>query len=150
MAHCRPPGGDHRRVLDEVPDARRRAGRRHRATPAAPGSRSSASRQDAVARPPLSDRTGTGPAASTPDFAWPDFDRWQAAFAAVGFFPPRWKGLERPPLAHSPETEAYRLRKLALFCEWRDMVANRPAVRAHYARQGIRTRVERQEPRPSC
>lgn len=87
---------------------------------------------------------------TTPDFSWPDFDRWQAAFIAAGSFPPGWEGLQHPPPAHTPEVEAYRTRKLALFHEWLDMLAQRPMVRAHYARQGIRVRVERQDQRPSC
>jgi hypothetical protein len=101
-----------------------------------------------VAPPPLID--GTSMASTRHDFSWPDFDRWQAAFAAAGCFPPRWEGLERTPPAHSPEAEEYRLRKFVLFHEWLDMLAQRPVVRAHYARQGIRARVERQDRRPSC
>jgi len=84
------------------------------------------------------------------DLPWPDFDRWQAAFAAAGLFPPGWEGLERAPLLHSPEAEAYRQRKFVLFREWLDMLANRQVVRAHYARQGLRVRVERQDRQPSC
>ena len=92
----------------------------------------------------------TASTATTPDFSWPDFDRWQAAFTAAGFFPPRWEGLEQAPPSCTPEAEAYRLRKLVLFQEWRDMLARQPRVRAHYARQGIRVRVERQDRYPSC
>ena len=91
--------------------------------------------------------------ASTPDFAWPDFDRWQAAFAAAHSFPARWEGLHRAPPAHTPEAQAYRLRKLDLLAEWLDMLAHRSTVRAHFARQGIRARVVRQEtslPCPAC
>jgi hypothetical protein len=84
------------------------------------------------------------------DFPWPDFDRWQAAYAAAGRFPPRWEGLEHAPPAHTPEAEAYQLRKFVLFQEWLDMVAQRSVIRAHYARKGIRARVERQDQRPSC
>ena len=87
---------------------------------------------------------------TTRDFDWPDFDRWQATFAAAGVFPPRWEGLEHEPPAHTPEAEAYRLRKSHLFQEWLDMLAQRPAILAHYARQGIRARVERQDQRSSC
>src|SRR5262245_8294815 len=86
----------------------------------------------------------------TPDFDWPDFDRWQAVFAATGFFPPRWDGLEHVPPAHAPEAAAYQLRKLVLFQEWLEMLTQRPSVWAHYARRGIRARVERQDRRPSC
>ena len=88
--------------------------------------------------------------ATTPDFSWPDFDRWQAAFTAAGFFPSRWEGLEHAPPAYATEAAAYRLRKSVLFHEWLEMLAQRPAVRAHYARQGIRVRVERQDRHPSC
>jgi hypothetical protein len=87
---------------------------------------------------------------TTRDFSWPDFDHWQAAFAAAGRFPPGWEGLECAPLAHTPEAEAYRLRKFTLFHEWLDMLAQRPVVLAHYARQGISIRVERQDQRSSC
>ena len=97
-----------------------------------------------MASPPLIDD------AATRDLAWPDFDRWQAAFAAAGLFPPRWEGLERTPRSHGPEAEAYRQRKFVMFREWLDMLANRPVVRAHYARHGLRVRVERQDQRPSC
>jgi hypothetical protein len=89
-------------------------------------------------------------ATNTPDFAWPDFDRWQAAFAAAKVFPARWEGLHRAPPAHTPEADAYRLRKLALLVEWRDMLARRSTVHAHFARQGIRARVERQDMRLPC
>ena len=88
--------------------------------------------------------------ATPEDFPWPDFDRWQAAYAAAGHFPSRWEGLEHAPAAHTPEAEAYQLRKLILFQEWADMVAQRPVIRAHYARKGIRARVERQDQQPSC
>jgi hypothetical protein len=86
----------------------------------------------------------------TPDFSWPEFDRWQAAFAAAGMFPPRWEGLQRVPRAHTPEAEAYRLGKRVLFDEWLDMLAHRPAVRAHYDGRGIRARVVRQDERAPC
>ena len=81
---------------------------------------------------------------------WPEFDRWQAAFAAADIFPPRWEGLQRVPPPQTREAEEYQLRKLVLFCEWIDMIARRPAVRAHYARQKIRVRVERQDERAPC
>jgi hypothetical protein len=110
----------------------------------------STSRPGAMAPPPLTNRTPAVLTATTRDFPWPDFDRWQAAFAAAGCFPPQWEGLERAPLAHTPEAKAYRERKFVLFCEWLDMLAQRPVVRAHYARRGIRARVERQDQRPSC
>jgi len=87
---------------------------------------------------------------TTRDFDWPDFDRWQAAFAAAGVFPPRWEGLAYAPPDHTAEAEEYRLRKLVLFQEWLDMLAQRPVVRAHYARQGIPARIERQDRRSPC
>jgi hypothetical protein len=87
---------------------------------------------------------------TTEDFSWPEFDRWQATFAAIDVFPPRWEGLQCAPPAHTPEAEAYRVRKLILFGEWLDMLARRPAVLAHYARQGMRARVERQDTRTPC
>jgi hypothetical protein len=93
--------------------------------------------------------TTATPATAAP-LSWPEFDRWQAAFAAAEIFPPRWEGLQRPPPPHTPEAEGYRLRKLVLFCEWLDMVARRPAVRAHFARQKIRVRVMRQDERAPC
>jgi hypothetical protein len=103
-----------------------------------------------MASSPLIDRVPTGLAGATQDFAWPDFDRWQATFAAAGIFPPRWEGLERAPTAHAQDAERYRLRKLVLYCEWLDMLAHRSVVLAHYARQGIRARIARQDQRPAC
>jgi hypothetical protein len=99
-----------------------------------------------MATAPLIER----PPAMTPDFLWPDFDRWQAAFAATDVFPARWEGLHRVPPADTPEAETYQLRKLALFSEWLEMLAHRSTVRAHYARQRIRARVARQDARPPC
>jgi len=88
--------------------------------------------------------------AGTPDFSWPDFDRWQAAFAAAEIFPARWEGLHRAPPADTPEVETYRLRKLGLFSEWLDMLARRATAHAHFSRQGIRARVARQDMRLPC
>jgi hypothetical protein len=99
-----------------------------------------------MATAPLIER----PPTMTPDFRWPDFDRWQAAFAATDVFPARWEGLHRVPPADTPEAETYKLRKLALLSEWLEMLAHRSTVRAHYARQGIRARVVRQDARPPC
>jgi hypothetical protein len=101
-----------------------------------------------MASPRLIERAAM--ATNTPDFAWPDFDRWQAAFAAAHVFPARWEGLHRVPPAHTPEAEAYRLRKLALLVEWLDMLAHRSTVHAHFTRQGIRARVVRQDMRLPC
>lgn len=101
-----------------------------------------------MASPRLIDRAAM--ATSAPDFAWADFDRWQAAFAAIHIFPARWEGLHRVPPGHTPEAEAYRLRKLDLLAEWLEMLSRRPTVRAHFARQGVRTRVVRQDTRLPC
>jgi hypothetical protein len=98
----------------------------------------------------LIERAAMAPEPSTPDFLWPDFDRWQAAFAAARIFPPRWEGLHRAPPADTPEADAYRLRKLGLLAEWQDMLARRSTTRAHFARQGIRARVARQDMRLPC
>jgi hypothetical protein len=106
-----------------------------------------------VAPPSLIDRTEMAPEAAPPDFSWPDFDRWQAAFAAAEAFPPRWEGLHVAPPPHTPEAEAYQQRKLVLYSEWQDMLARRSTVLAHYARQGISARVARQDtsaPCPAC
>jgi hypothetical protein len=102
-----------------------------------------------MASPPVIDAP-IGRATTTADFSWPEFDRWQAAFAAAAIWPPGWEGLQCAPPAPTREAEAYRVRKLTLFCEWLDMVARRPAVRAHYARQGIRVQVVRQDERAPC
>ena len=97
----------------------------------------------------LIDPLPTGTGAPRP-LSWPEFDRWQAAFAAAEVFPPGWEGLHRVPSPHTREAEEYHLRRLALFGEWIDMIARRPSVRAHYARQRIRVRVERQNEHAPC
>lgn len=104
----------------------------------------------AVAPAPLNGPTLPTMPTTLQDFAWPDFDRWQAAFAAAHVFPARWEGLHRIPPADTPEAEGYRLRKLALLVEWLDMLARRSTVHAHFARQGIRARVVRQDTRLPC
>lgn len=106
-----------------------------------------------MASPSLIDPLATPDVTATQPLSWPEFDRWQAAFAAAQIVPPRWEGLQRIPPPHTREAEEYHLRKLAMFCEWTDMIARRPAVRAHYARQQIRVRVVRQDehaPCPAC
>jgi hypothetical protein len=103
-----------------------------------------------MAPPRLNEHAAMATETRTPDFVWPDFDRWQATFAAARTFPARWEGLHRVPSAHTPEAEAYRLRKLGLLAEWLDMLARRSTVRAHFARQGIRARVARQDMRLPC
>lgn len=84
------------------------------------------------------------------DFAWPDFDRWQAFFTAAGTFPARWDGLHFAPPPGTPEAEGYHQRKLALFSEWHERLAQRAVVLAHYARQGVGARITRQDAAPAC
>jgi hypothetical protein len=79
-------------------------------------------------------------------FAWPEFDRWQAIFAASATFPARWNGLHEVP---SPRTSpaasvAYRLRKLELLLEWLDSLRRGVTALHHYTRQGIRARIVQQ------
>jgi hypothetical protein len=88
--------------------------------------------------------------AGAADFCWPDFDRWQAAFASAGAFPAGWDGLRAPPPPRTAEADAYHQRKIAFFAEWLDMLAGRVAVREHYARQGLRARVVRQDTGHAC
>jgi hypothetical protein len=139
MAHRRSEGRDSGGVLGELPDDHASHRRGDGATSTQHRPRPS---------PRLIDRAAM--ATTTPDFAWPDFDRWQAAFAAAHVFPARWEGLHRIPPAHTLEEEAYRLRKLALLVEWLDMLARRSTVHAHFTRQGIRARVARQDTRLPC
>src|SRR5207247_2305271 len=55
-------------------------------------------------------------------FTWPEFDRWQAIFAASGTFPARWDGLQVVPVPQTSRDAraAYGLRKLDLLFEWLD------------------------------
>jgi hypothetical protein len=103
-----------------------------------------------MARPPLSARTVTATAAEPREFAWPEFDRWQAFFAAHDTFPAGWDGLHVAPPPRTPEAEAYEHRKLDLFSEWLDMLARRTTVLAHYTRHGLTARIVRQHPYPAC
>lgn len=148
MAHRRSQGRDCGGDLGEFPDDQGGHRRGDRATSTSHRPRSSVSVVTAIASPRLIERAAM--ATSTGDFAWPDFDRWQAAFTAAHIFPAQWEGLHRVPLAHTPEAEAYRLRKLALLIEWLDMLAGRATVHAHFARRGIRARVVRQDTRLPC
>ena len=91
-----------------------------------------------------------GTAMATKDFAWPDFDRWQAVFSAAGAFPASWDGLHLVPARGTTEVEVYRQRKLALFAEWHDMLGHRSVILAHYTRQGIRARIVRQDAELAC
>jgi len=84
------------------------------------------------------------------ELSWPDFDRWQAFFAARRTFPARWEGLQVVPPAETPEASAYQHRKLDLLLEWLDMLAHRSTVLAHYARHGMRARIVRQQSGPGC
>jgi hypothetical protein len=84
------------------------------------------------------------------DFAWPEFDRWQAFFTAADMFPDRWEGLHAAPSPRTAGAEDYRQRKLALYVEWLDMLAHRATTLAHYARQGLGPRVARQHAGPPC
>src|SRR2546427_5361545 len=79
-------------------------------------------------------------------FTWPEFDRWQAIFAASGTFPTRWKGLhEVPSSCTSPAAStAYRLRKLDLLLEWLDTLRRGATALHHYTRQGMRARIVQQ------
>ena len=103
-----------------------------------------------MASPPLTEPAAMVTAVAARDFSWPDFDRWQAAFASAETFPVRWEGLRAAPPPHTREADAYQHRKLVLFAEWLDMLARRSIVLAHYARQGIRVRVVRQDAAPAC
>ena len=79
-------------------------------------------------------------------FTWPEFDRWQAVFAACGTFPARWDGLQVVPMPQtSPGARAaYGLRKLDLLFEWLDTLTRRATALGHYTRQGMRARIVRQ------
>jgi len=85
-------------------------------------------------------------------FTWPEFDRWQAIFAASGTFPARWKDLHEVPSPRtSPATSAaYRLRKLDLLFEWLDTLRRGATALGHYTRQGIRARIVQQEDGLRC
>ena len=85
-------------------------------------------------------------------FTWPEFDRWQAFFAARGTFPARWDGLQVVP-AHETSLAtraAYRLRKLDLLFEWLDTLTRGVTALGHYRRQGMRARIVRQEDGQRC
>ena len=84
------------------------------------------------------------------EFTWPEFDRWQAFFAARDRFPVRWEGLQQAPPPSTPAAGVYQQRKLTLLVEWLEAIARRSAIVAHYARQGLATRVAQQDSRDSC
>jgi len=79
-------------------------------------------------------------------FTWPEFDRWQAVFAARGTFPVRWDGLREVPTPRtSPAVRAaYRLRKLDLLFEWLETLRRGAMALRHYTRQGVRARIVQQ------
>jgi hypothetical protein len=93
---------------------------------------------------------GDGPATVTAlgdrGFDWPEFDRWQAIFAASGTFPARWKGLQEVPSSRTTTAvnAAYRLRKLDLLLEWLDTLRRGATALHHYTRQGVRARIVQQ------
>ena len=84
------------------------------------------------------------------EFTWPEFDRWQAFFAARDSFPVRWDGLREVPPASTAAAGIYQRRKLDLLIEWLEAIARRSAVAAHYARQGLGTRIAHQDVRDAC
>lgn len=98
----------------------------------------------------LRPRATPGATAADPGASWPAFHRWQALFAAAEMFPAGWEGLHVAPAPHSPAAEEYERRKVLLFSEWVDMLARRPAMLAHYTRQGIQARIVRQHPEQAC
>lgn len=85
-------------------------------------------------------------------FTWPEFDRWQAFFAARGAFPARWDGLQAAPAPQTPRAARadYQRRKLDLLFEWLDTLTRGAAALGHYTRQGIRVRIVRQEDGHRC
>ncbi|MBI4587611.1 MAG: hypothetical protein HY725_02130 [Candidatus Rokubacteria bacterium] len=93
------------------------------------------------------------------DFGWPEFDRWQAFFAARWKFPPLWDELKKTPtLRAAPEIRhAYQEQKLYLLLHWlQSLETTRAQARtalARYARRGIRGEIARQgdgTPCPVC
>ena len=98
----------------------------------------------------LRPRAAPGATAADPGASWPAFHRWQALFAAAEMFPAAWEGLHVAPAPDSPAAEEYERRKILLFSEWVDMLARRPAMLAHYTRQGIQARIVRQHPEQAC
>ena len=84
-------------------------------------------------------------------FRWPEFDRWQAIFAASGTFPARWTGLHEVPSSQMlAASAAYRLRKMELLLEWLDTLRRGATALHHYTRQGIRARIAQQGDRLRC
>jgi hypothetical protein len=88
------------------------------------------------------------------EFTWPEFDRWQAVFAATGTAPPLWDGLLRvPPRSAAGPIRTYRERKLFLLLDWLRALVARNETRtllARYARLNVGARVVRQDPATGC
>jgi hypothetical protein len=91
-------------------------------------------------------RAGAATAIGSRGFTWPEFDRWQAIFAASGTFPASWKGLHEDPSARtSPAASAaYRLRKVDFLLDWLDTLRRGATDLHHYTRQGMRARIVQQ------
>jgi hypothetical protein len=101
---------------------------------------------------PASERSAAVTSLTDRAFTWPEFDRWQAFFGALGTFPARWDGLHvvPPPRTSPAGREAYQYLKLDLLLEWLDALARRSTVLAHYTRQGMRARIVRQGDGQRC
>jgi hypothetical protein len=99
---------------------------------------------------PWTELSARVPALAGRDFTWPEFDRWQAFFAARRRFPVRWDGLQVTPPARTPAADAYQWRKLDLLFEWLDALTRRSMILAHYARQGLETRIVAQNTGEAC
>ena len=85
-------------------------------------------------------------------FTWPEFDHWQAFFAARDTFPARWDGLHVAPVPQTSTAAraAYQQRKLDLLFEWLDTLTRRATALGHYTRQGMRARIVRQGDGQRC
>jgi hypothetical protein len=90
------------------------------------------------------------------DFRWPEFDRWQAVFAAHGIFPPLWNGLERRPhrKATASARSLYQQRKLFLLIDWLYALGTTRAecvtALARYSARGLQAVIARQTVDVSC
>ena len=131
------------------PDHHRGAGGRDRTASGAPRARSSAAGSGAMASPSMIDpatdadpRTAPLVVARVRSMAG-RVHRRRDLSAPVG-------GPAAPAAAPHARSGRLPAPKVVLFCEWLDMVARRPAVRAHFARQKIRVRVMRQDERAPC
>jgi hypothetical protein len=90
------------------------------------------------------------------DFGWPEFDRWQAFFAAQWKFPPLWDELKKTPTLRAPREvrNAYQERKLYLLLHWlQSLETTRAQTRsalARYAGRGVRSEIARQDDVAAC